>query len=479
MAIPALSPSRGRTARRLAAALATAAIAIPAAAAGQSEPGQSPAAPRGADGAPAAPAGPSAPPRLAARAWILIDPRDDAVLAAKGAQKRLAIASVTKLMTAHLTLEELRPNRKLTAPAYKALPAESLIGLRAGERMTVRDLLYGLILESGNDAAVTLAGGVAGSVPAFVQRMNREAGALGLDDTSYANPIGLDDPGNFSSAADQVKLAELLLRNRLFARIADTEVVTLRSGARPRTIDTRNTLLGSDPTVDGVKTGHTIDAGYVLIGSATRNGTQLITAVMGAGSEAARDAETEKLLDYGFSLYRPSQPVRQGAQLADPKLDFRDERLPLIAERALVVSAREGQRIETDVDAPGELSGEIAEGEELGQASVSVDGRPAGSTPLVASRSVEAATLTDKAVATAQNPVLLLPAGGIVIVVGVLLAARGRRRRDDAPEAPEPPRSDPRRTRIRSPQERTPEERRKMHEQRMRRRNKRSGEGEL
>ena len=467
-------PIRARTAGRLAAAVAVlVAATLPAGVEGQTgsperranqpAPGQ------------AATAGVAGAPKLAAKAWILVDPRDDAVLAAKARQRRLSIASVTKLMTAHLALTELKPKQRLTAPPYNAGPIESLIGLRAGEKMTVRDLLYGLILESGNDAAVTIANGVSGSVPAFVQRMNREADALGLTDTSYANPIGLDDPANFSSAADQVQLAELLLADPLFARISDTEAVTLRSGDRPRRIDTRNTLLGRDRSADGVKTGRTLNAGYVLIGSATRNGTQLISAVFGAGSEAARDGETEKLLDYGFSLYRPAQPVPEGEELAEPKLDYRDERLPLVAQRAVVVSARQGQAVETAIEAPGELSGEIAEGERLGRARVTIDGRPAGATPLVASRAVEAATVIDKTVATAQNPVLLLPVGGIVIVVGMLLAARGRRHRDGEPEAPEPPRREARRPRNRAPRERTPEERRKMHEERMRRR---QGSGE-
>ena len=230
------------------------------------------------------------PPRIAARAWILVDPRDDEVLASSAPNRELPIASATKLMTARLALTELRANENLKAPPYQALPAESLLGLSAGEKMTVRDLLYALVLESANDAAATIATGVAGSVPRFVKRMNREAAALGLQHPSLANPIGLDAPGNYSSAADLAELATLLLRNRLFARVADTQVVTLRSGDSRRRIDTRNTLLNSDPTADGVKTGHTLGAGYVLVGSATRDGTRLVSVVLGAGSEAARDA---------------------------------------------------------------------------------------------------------------------------------------------------------------------------------------------
>jgi serine-type D-Ala-D-Ala carboxypeptidase (penicillin-binding protein 5/6) len=401
-------------------------------------------------------------PQLAAKAWILVDPLDGAVLAAKGADRPLPIASATKLMTAELALERLKPNQTITAPAYRPqFGSESLIGLRAGEKMTVKDLLYGLILESGNDAAAALATGVAGSVPKFVNQMNRRAGTLGLTNTSYSNPIGFDSPQNYSSAADLAKLAEGLLEVKLFARIADSSSAVLKSGNRPRRIDSRNTLLGRDPTVDGVKTGHTLGAGYVLVGSATRDGTRLISVVLGTGSEAARDAETLKLLDYGFSLYTPEQPVAQGDELASPELDYRDERLGLIARRAIPVSVREGQQVETEVDAPDEVSGDIAEGATLGRVTVSVDGRIAGTSALVAAESVEAATLADKAVATAQNPWILIPAGAIVIVVGLLLTTRGRNS-GNGERPPSPKRGRPHR--------RTPEERRLMHEERMRKR---------
>ncbi len=426
-----------------------------------------PAAPDAAPDQPAAQARPGAP-AVKAKAWILIDPRDGAVLAAKASERRLPIASATKLMTAHLALRELKPARRLVAPAYDALPVESKVGLRPGEKMTVKDLLYGLIVESGNDAAVTLARGVSGSVPAFVNAMNQQASSLGLANTSFTNPIGLDAPGNFSSAADLAELAGRLLSNRLFARIADTEAVVLRSGDQPRRFTSRNKLLARDPSIDGVKTGHTMGAGWVLVGSATRAGTQLISVVLGAKSEGARDAETLKLLNYGFSLYSPQQAVRGGEQLADPTLDYRDERLPLLAADPITVSTRKGQRVETEIEAPDEISGAVEEGERLGQVIVSVDGRETGSAALVAERSVQAATLANKAIATAQNPAVLIPAGAFVIVVGMVLAARGRR---SAGGERGPRGSD--RPRQQAPQQRTAEERRKMHQERMRRRRQR------
>jgi D-alanyl-D-alanine carboxypeptidase (penicillin-binding protein 5/6) len=314
--------------------------------------------------------------------------------------------------------------------------------------------------------------------------MNAEAARLGLDHTSYANPIGLDAAGNYSSAADLAELASLLLENPLFAKVADTQVVTLRSGDSPRRIDTRNTLLNQDPSADGVKTGHTQQAGYVLVGSATREGTRLVSAVLGAGSEAARDAETLKLFEYGFSLYRAETPVAKGEELADPKLDYRDDRLALVAKDPIEVSARKGQPVKTSVKAPSEVSGDIAKGQKLGQVLVTVDGRPAGASPLVAAEAVEAATLLDKGLSTIQNPLILLPAGLIVILVGLLLTVRGRRPEPSNAIEPQPetkPKPEPqerpkrRRRREKGPAERTPEERRQMHEERMRRRRERGG----
>ena len=412
----------------------------------------------------------ASPPRLDAKAWILIDPRDDSVLAAKAPSKRLPIASTTKLMTAYLALHDLKPNQMVTAPAYRpSNPAEITLGLRAGERIRVRDLLYALLLPSASDAAETLAVAVSGSVPAFVTDMNRTARKLGLRDTSYANPIGLDDPDNYSSAHDLVTLASILMRNRLFARIVNTPSATLESGDHPRTVTSRNTLLGQEPWVDGVKTGHTLGAGYVLVGSGTRGSTTLISAVLGTPSEFTRDQSTLELLDYGFSLYHPVEEVSRGEEIASPKLDYRDDHLPLVAGQPLTVTVREGQRVSTRVSAPDEISGAVSRGQVLGRVTVLVDGKRAAVSPLVAAQAVGAATTLDKVLSTAQNPITLIALAAIVILVGLLLTMRGRRsRKVDNPV----PRARP--EEQRSPRQRTPEERRRMHEERMRRRRQRT-----
>ncbi|HEX6585947.1 MAG TPA: D-alanyl-D-alanine carboxypeptidase family protein [Solirubrobacterales bacterium] len=410
------------------------------------------------------------PPRLAAKAWILVDPRDGAILASHSPNKHLPIASATKLMTAYLALENLKPGQVVRAPSYQpSAAAEITLGLSRGERIRTRDLLYGLLVPSANDAAHALAYGVSGSVPAFVTEMNRAAQELGLADTSYANPIGLDDPSNYSSAQDLVTLAGVLLRDPLFARIVDSTSATVRSEDGTRQVTTRNSLLDRLPWVDGVKTGHTLGAGYVLVGSGTQNGTTLISAVLGTSSEAARDAATLELLSYGFSLYDPVQPVDRGEQLADSELDYRSENLPLVAERALRVDVREGQRVDTRVDAPEEVSGAVEEGQVLGKVTVTVDGERAAASPLVAAHSVEAATLFDKAESVVQNPFVLIALGAIVILVGTLLALRGRGGRN-----PETSSERAGRSQQQAPRQRTPEERRRMHEERMRRRRQRT-----
>ena len=235
----------------------------------------------------AAPAVASPGPRIDARAWALIDARTGEVLASHAPARRLPIASTTKLMTAYVALQELPLDRVVRAAPYHPIYGESLLGLRSGQRISVHDLLYGLILRSGNDAAYDLALAAAGSERRFVREMNLRAAALGLADTHYANPIGLDQRGNFSSARDLTTLTRHLLRVPAFARIAASRAAVLHSVHPPRRITTINELLRMAPWVTGVKTGHTFAAGYVLVGSGRRKGVGLISAAIGAPSDAS------------------------------------------------------------------------------------------------------------------------------------------------------------------------------------------------
>jgi D-alanyl-D-alanine carboxypeptidase (penicillin-binding protein 5/6) len=378
--------------------------------------------------APAAakPAAPPAPPNLDARAWILIDARTGDVLDAHAPARELPIASTTKLMTAHLALEQLRLSKRVVMAPYSAIPGESLLGIQAGTRISVHDLLYSLILESANDSAYTLSRAIAHSEPRFVGEMNRAAAALGLADTHYENPIGLDAAGNYSSARDLATLSRDLLHNRVFARIADTTKTVLHSLHPPPTIYTRNTLLLREPWVTGVKTGHTLGAGYVLVGSARKAGTDLISVVLGADSETERDLDSLRLLDYGFAQYRPHRAIRPREQLAQPSIRYSGGMLPLVASRPVVLGTRRGQQVLVSVQAPGEVTGPLPRGRRLGRATVTVDGRQAAVVPLLTSRSIPAASTFDKLRSNAILVAALLVALLFVILLVTVLLRRRR-----------------------------------------------------
>jgi serine-type D-Ala-D-Ala carboxypeptidase (penicillin-binding protein 5/6) len=354
---------------------------------------------------------------------VLIDASDGEVLAAHRAQSSYPIASTTKLMTAYVSRRDLKLDQRVTAPLYvPSSSAESLLGLQEGERITVRDLLYGLLLASGNDAAVTLADASAGSTAAFVGQMNAAARRLGLDHTSYANPIGLDDPDNYSSASDLASLARTVLGDRFLRKVVDTPETVLSSGAESRDVVNRNTLVRTVPYVTGVKTGYTLGAGDVLVASADRERVKLISAVLGAPSESARDSDSLALLDYGYSLYHRREPVRMGERLAAASLRYQDEKLPLVADRSLGVTVRRGQRLAVSLDAPSELEGPIGKGERLGKVTVSVDGEPVATAGLVSGRAAPAADLGDKLDSAIPGPRALawiVLAAALVLVLAV------------------------------------------------------------
>ena len=384
----------------------------------------------GADRAAAAELPPA--PELPARAWVLVDAADAEALAAQRQSGSFPIASTTKLMTAYVARRGLGLSEVVVAPAYPASPAESLLGLVEGERIEVRDLLYGLLLASGNDAAAALAQAAAGSEEQFVARMNTAAARLGLDDTSYANPVGLDEAGNFSSARDLADLAIKLRADPLFREIFDSPVATLSSGAQTRQVINRNDLVRTVPYVNGVKTGYTLGAGNVLVASATRDGITLVSAVLGAASEPERDAATLELFDYGFSLYEERTALRGGEQLAAPEVRLQGERVGLVAEHDLELTIRRGQRLATAVDAPVEVEGPIERGQQLGAVVVSVDGETVARVALEASRAVAAASLLQRLDGVVPGPravlwLVAVLALALIVFAAIAIHRRGRR----------------------------------------------------
>ena len=373
----------------------------------------------------------AAPPQAPlAKTAIVVDGRTGEVMWARDADERRGMASLTKLMTALLTLEQTRPSQVLTSPGYDPLPAESRINLGTGERMTVADLLRALLLESANDAAVTLADGIAGSTPAFVAQMNERARKLGLDDTSYANPIGLDDPANYSSARDLAQLAVELLRKPRFARVVNRPQATLRSGDRVRVIDNRNDLVAANSWVDGVKTGHTNSAGYLLVGAAHgAGGARVVSVVMGEPSEAARDVETLELLRWGLERFERKRALSRAKPLASAAIEYRDERVQLIPRRTTTITVREGERVTRRVRAPDEVAGPLAQGEPVGSVTVLVDGRPVRRVTLVAEQAVPAAGTLRVITSVVGVPLTLVLVLAILLAAGLLvLRLRARKR---------------------------------------------------
>ena len=381
--------------------------------------------------APAFAATPKAP-SVRAPAAILVEPATGDIVYQRNAHERRPIASTTKLMTALITLEHASLDDVMTTVPYHGLPAESVAGFHAGEKVTVRDLLRALLVTSANDAAATLAQRVAGSRPAFVRMMNARARQLKLAETRYANPIGLDSPDNFSSATDLVKLTLILRRNAFFRATTDLPRVTLKSGARPRTFVNRNVLVRSVPAVNGVKTGHTSNAGYLLVGSASRKGVTVVSAVLGDPSEAARDSDTLNLLRYGLDRYHVVTALREGQVLGRAGLAHRDSSVDLVAGGGVKRTARRGDRIVVRTQgAPTEIDGPLPKGARVGTVTVTQRGKVVARVPLQTAVPVDAATFVQRVADWLGRPLtlVLLAAFAVCSLYLVLLRRRAVRRR--------------------------------------------------
>jgi len=371
-------------------------------------------------------------PVVRAPAAILVEPATGDVVYRRNADDERPVASTTKLMTALLTLERAKLSTTFTTIRYRAAPAESVIGLRAGERMTVADLMRGLLLASANDAAATLAVRVGGTRERFVRLMNRRAAALGLRDTHYSNPIGLDQPGNHSSAEDLVKLTLILRRNAFFRAVTNLPSATLKTGARPRTITNRNTLVRTVRAVNGVKTGHTSTAGYVLVGSASRDGVTVVSAVLGEPSEAARDADSLTLLRYGLEHYHRLAATVKGRRYASAKLSHRDARVAFVATRTVRRTVRRGDHYTLRIlDAPRQVDGPLPAGARVGTIEVRWRGKAIDRVALVTRNAVAGATVVQRAGGLIGRTLIVLAVA--VVVLGslqvVLLRRRLQRRR--------------------------------------------------
>jgi D-alanyl-D-alanine carboxypeptidase (penicillin-binding protein 5/6) len=369
-------------------------------------------------------------PALSVTGACLIDGGTGQVLYAEGGQRELAVASTTKLMSALVVLEHVRRlGIEFAQNDYVATPEDSQIGLVPGERMSVHDLLLAMMLPSADDAAEDLAYNVGGhSVPRFVAMMNAEARRLGLRHTHYSTPSGLDTPGNYSSPCDLVALARYdLAHSAFFRRIVALRAATLTSGDHVRHIVNLDDLLRL-PWIHGVKTGHTAEAGYVLVSSARRGAMTLISSVLGTDSEAARDGNALRLLGWGFAHFRTVRLVRAGAvQARLPVKDRPGYRAAVIAGGAVGGVIAAGARISRRLTLPHRLIGPLARHAPVGRMVIRAGTELLGSVPLLLARRLPAVSSLTLAARFLTRPSTLIVALALLLLAGAGVAVRRER----------------------------------------------------
>jgi serine-type D-Ala-D-Ala carboxypeptidase (penicillin-binding protein 5/6) len=324
-------------------------------------------------------------PQVSGREWLVENGTTGEVLLAHDARQSVPIASLTKLMTVLLTLEHARLNAVVTVSPEAAAVGESSANLRAGERLTVHDLLAAALVASANDAADALASYVGhGSETRFIAMMNARARKLGLRASHYVRPDGLDAPGHVSSAHDVTFLARLLMHRPVIRQIVRQRVAQIPG----HTLYTWNDLLSSYPGLFGVKTGHTSEAGWSEVAAARRGGVSIYATLLGSPDRATRNRDLAALLDWGFSRYVHVRPVVTGRTYGVAQLGYGRRPLALVAAHSFLQVARVARPLVTRVIYPDRVSLPVSRGQSLGQVRVYQRGRLLGVVPLVAARSV-------------------------------------------------------------------------------------------
>ena len=333
-------------------------------------------------------------PSVQARAYIVQSSVDGHTLAARDADARRPMASITKLMTALVALEHLSLDEVVTVPAVAARVGESSIGLRAGQRMSVRDLLVGTLVPSANDAATTLAVAAGGSEARFVALMNRKARELGLTGTHYRNPHGLDEPGHVSTARDIAVLLRDALRVPVIRRYAGMSRATLSDG---RLVESTDNLLGRFGGVVGGKTGHTANAGWSQAAFARRGGVAITAVVLDSPSEAQRDTDLAALLRFGLASYRSARVVDPARTYAAIPVGWGQPPVRAVAPRAIVRPTSTDRPLTERVVVPSVAALPVVAGQRLGTVVVRDGSRIVARSPLVAAASRPAPSVSEKA----------------------------------------------------------------------------------
>lgn len=338
-------------------------------------------------------------PVITSKAAILIDADTGQILFSKSANTRLPMASTTKMMTGILAIESLALNQDVTISPNVPATYGSMLGFRQGEILPVSELLYALLVPSANDAAVALAEAVAGGVPAFVKLMNEKARDLGLSNTHFVNPSGLNAKGHYSSAKDLATLAAYAMRDPVFRNIVNTEKYTFwRPGEGGKTVERKsenhNLLLGKYGWITGVKTGQTPYAKYCLVASATKDGVNLIAVVLGAKDEITRQKEAKALLLYGYALYpQTTLADHSKAVMSLEAADPLGRHITLVPECALTARIYKTDAVTVSTNLTRNATLPVQAGDVFGEAQFTLRGKMLGSVALVAAETVEPASL--------------------------------------------------------------------------------------
>ena len=313
---------------------------------------------------------------------ILMDMDSGRVLYERNAGARMLIASTTKIMTALVAIRDGTLSDTVKVSREAAYTEGSSMYLKEGEELTLETLLYGLLLCSGNDAAVAVAEHVAGSVGRFVERMNETALALGMEDTGFANPNGLDDENHYSTARDMALLACAAMRNETLVRIASTRTVSIGG----RTMTNHNKLLSLMDGCVGLKTGYTRAAGRTLVSCAERNGQRLVAVTLQDGNDWA---DHQSLYEYGFAAYPARRAAQLGHELAQAavKGGIRTQ-VPLIAADSFAWPLAQGEALKTDIRLDRELAAPLRAGTSVGEAVFTLNGKEVGRIGLLCGETV-------------------------------------------------------------------------------------------
>lgn len=318
-----------------------------------------------------------------ARNAILLDGQTGRVLYEKQPDEEGLIASTTKIMTALVVCEQCNVLDRVRIPAEAVGIEGSSMYLKAGDVLTVQDLLYGMMLHSGNDAAVALAIYCGGTVEGFAELMNDKAHRLGLNHTHFVNPNGLDAPGHYSTARDMAMLAAYAMENPIFYRTVSTKTVT----AAGRTLRNHNKLLWRVEGADGVKTGYTKKAGRILVSSCTRQGRRLIAVTMNDGNDWQ---DHQQMMEMGFSGYSVRQIVKQGECLGVvPIVSGTADSVELLAVKDFSYALSSDEKVEIVLSQPKFVYAPVAQAQEAGYAYICIDNKTIGKIPLIYGQTVE------------------------------------------------------------------------------------------